>query len=145
MFSSLGIDAIGVLCLVLFGLFYWLSIFATFRAILAFVGTCLLGTVGFLGGALHAVVLWLVSILDNLGAWAFGVAAIGGLIATVVSGIIFAHDLHPKKTAGKRTGWAAIAFAALLVAGVSGIPALDNLPATVQQGVTNARTVVNGG
>ena len=59
MLSSLSATGIGVLMLVLFGVFYWLSIFATVRAILAFVGTCLIGTVGFLGGALHAIAIWI--------------------------------------------------------------------------------------
>ena len=46
MLSTFGASALGVLCLGLFGIFYWLGIFATVRAILAFVGTCLLGTAG---------------------------------------------------------------------------------------------------
>jgi hypothetical protein len=141
---ALPLGALGVVFLVLFGIFYWLAIFATARAILAFVGTILLGTAGFVGGALQAVVAWLVALADSVTGWAFA-APLGGLVLTLIAGTIFLHDLHPKKTASKRTGWAGIALAALLVAGVSGIPALANVPATVQQGVTNARTVVNGG
>lgn len=144
MFSSLSATGIGVLMLVLFGVFYFLSIFATVRAILAFVGTCLVGTVGFLGGALHATALWISNFTDSVTGWAFA-ASVGGLVLVVITGVIFIHDLMPKKTAGKRTGWAGIALAALLIAGVSGISQLNNIPGGVQNGVTNARTVVNGG
>lgn len=143
MLSSFTVSALGVLFLVLFGVFYWLGIFAATRAVLAFLGTCILGTAGFLGGALHAAVTWLAALANSGAAWAFGVG-IGGAIATIVAGVIFAHDLMPRHTAGKRTGWAGIALAALLVAGVSGIPALNSVPATVQHGVTNAKTVLGG-
>jgi hypothetical protein len=144
MLSSLSATGLGVLMLVLFGVFYYLSIFATIRALLAFVGTCLLGTVGFFGGALHAIAIWISNLAASVTGWAFA-APVGGLILVVVTGVIFIHDLMPKKTAGKRTGWAGIALAALLIAGVSGIPQLNSIPGGVQNGVTNARTVVNGG
>jgi len=144
MLSSLSATGLGVLMLVLFGVFYVLGIFATIRAVLAFVGTCLIGTVGFLGGALHAVALWVSNLAASLTGWAFA-APVGGLVLVVIAGVIFIHDLMPKHTAGKRTGWAGVALAALLIAGVSGIPQLNNIPAGVQNGVTNARTVVNGG
>jgi hypothetical protein len=144
MLANLTATGLGVLMLVLFGVFYVLGIFATIRAVLAFVGTCLIGTVGFLGGALHAVALWVSNLAASLTGWAFA-APVGGLVLVVIAGVIFIHDLMPKHTAGKRTGWAGIALAALLIAGVSGIPQLNNIPAGVQNGVTNARTVVNGG
>lgn len=144
MFSSLTATGLGVLMLALFGVFYFLAIFATTRAILAFVGMCLIGTVGFLGGALHAVALWISNLAASVTGWAFA-APVGGLILVVITGVIFIHDLMPKHTAGKRTGWAGIALAALLIAGVSGISQLNNIPTGVQNGVTNARTVVNGG
>lgn len=143
MLSSFTVDAIGVLCLVLFGVFYFLGIFATARAVLAFVGTCILGTSGFIGSALHALGTWLVSLANSGTAWAFGVG-LGGTALVVITGVIFVHDLMPKHTSGKRTGWAGIALGALLVAGVSGIPALNHIPATVHHGVSNAKTVVGG-
>lgn len=143
MLSTLTVNVIGVLSLVLFGLFYWLGIFATTRAILAFVGTCLLGTAGFLGGLLHAATLWVTGLADSAMSWAVGVTA-AGLVLTLVAGVIFIHDLHPKKTAGKRTGWAGVAFAALLIAGVSGVSSLNHVPGGVRQGVTSVRTVVGG-
>jgi len=144
MFSTFGASALGVLMLVLFGVFYWLSIFATIRAILAFVGTCLIGTAGFLGGALHALATWVTSLANSGTGWAAGVA-VGGTALVLVTGIVFVHDLMPKHTAGKRTGWAGVALAVLLLAGVSGISQLNSIPAGVTNGVTNARSVVNGG
>ena len=143
MLSSFGATALGALMLILFGVFYWLGIFATVRALLAFVGTCLLGTAGFFGGALQAIGTWATHLANGGTAWATGVA-IGGTALVIVTGVIFVHDLMPKHTAGKRTGWAGIALAALLIAGVSGIAQLNNIPAGVRSGVTNARTVVGG-
>lgn len=143
MLSSLSATGLGVLMLVLFGIFYWLSIFATTRAVLAFVGTCLIGTAGFLGGALHALATWVTQLASSASSWAVGIG-LGGTILVIITGVIFVHDLMPKKTAGRRTGWAGIALAALLIAGVSGIQSLNNVPANVRTGVTNAKTVVGG-
>jgi hypothetical protein len=141
MLSSFTVSAIGVLCLVLFGVFYWLGIFATIRAILAFTGTCLIGTTGFLGGALHAAATWLASLASSGTAWATGIA-VGGTALVIVTGVIFVHDLMPKHTANKRTGWAGVALAALLIAGVSGVQALNNIPGGVRNGVTSVQTVL---
>jgi hypothetical protein len=141
MFSSFPQPVLGFLMLVLFGIFYYLSIFATVRAVLAFVGTLLIGFSGFIGGFLHSAVTWLVSLGGTASTWAFGVAASGAAL-TLIVGVIFVHDLMPKHSAGKRTGLAGIALAALLLAGASGIPALNGLPGTVQHAVT---TVQSGG
>lgn len=144
MLSTFSASALGALMLVLFGIFYWLGIFATVRAVLAFVGTCLLGTAGFLGGTMHALAAWAANAANSGTSWATGIA-IGGTALVLITGVMFVHDLMPKHTAGKRTGWAGIALAALLLAGVSGISQLNNIPAGVMNGVTNARTVINGG
>jgi apolipoprotein N-acyltransferase len=140
MFSSFGANALGVLFLILFGVFYWLGIFATLRAILAFAGTCLLGTAGFLGSLFNRLATSAVHLADSGTAFATGVA-LGGTVLVVITGVVFVHDLMPKHTAGKRTGWAGIALAALLLAGASSIPALNNLPSSVTNGVT---TVTGG-
>jgi hypothetical protein len=63
----------------------------------------------------------------------------------VVTLIVFIHDLHPRNQAGKRTGWAGVVLALLLLTGASGISALNHVPSAVQGGVTNAKTAVNGG
>jgi hypothetical protein len=140
MLSTFGASALGVLCLGLFGIFYWLGIFATIRAILAFVGTCLLGTAGFLGGILNTLSHWVADLANSGTAWATGVE-VGGTLLVLGAGIVFVHDLMPKHTAGKRTGWAGVALAALLLAGASAIPALNNIPSSV----TTAVTTVTGG
>ena len=141
--GSWSLLGIGVLLLALFGLFYWLSIFATARAVLAFVGTALVGFTGFSG----RVLAWLgregARFANDLLGWAFGpaAAAIGGTVLVVVVGVIFVHDLSPKKTAGKRTGWAGVALAVLLLAGASGIPALNGIIPGVRSGVSTVRTI----
>ena len=139
MLSGFSLPALGVLMLVLFGVFYWLAIFATIRAILAFTGTILVGTSGFVGGALGAVARWLVTLGGTLTSWAFGTSVLAAV--TIVVLVVFIHDLHPKNSAGKRTGWAGILLAALLIGGVTGIPALNHVPAAVRTGVQNAQQI----
>jgi hypothetical protein len=140
MLASLSLGAIGALCLVLFGVFYWLGIFATARAILAFVGGILIGSAGFLGGALTAVGTWLSNIAASVTGWAFGFPVLAAV--TVIFGVVFVHDLMPKHTAGKRTGWAGLILAGLIVAGATGIPALNSVGSTIQSAVTNAKSIV---
>lgn len=131
---------VGAACLVLFTLFHWLSIFAKGRAVLAFLGVLLIGSTGVVSGLMHSAAAWTASLLDNATAWAFGFA-VPGLLALVL-GAVLIHDLHPKHTAGKRTGWIAIALAAVIATGVSGITALDHLPSATRHGVNNARTAI---
>ena len=141
---NFSIAGLGVIALVLFGTFYWLAIFATVRAILAFVGVCLLGTTGFLGSILGHIASFLANAGGSASSWAFGVG-IAGLIITIPTAVVFIHDLHPKNSAGKRTGWAGILLAALLITGVSGIQAANKIPQDVRTGVQNAQTAVQGG
>jgi hypothetical protein len=141
--SGLSLAAIGVLCLALFGVFHWLSIAATIRSVLAFVGVCLLGAVGWVGHALADVVTWGSHLGGTVTGWAFGTAV--PAVVFIVLAVILIHDWHPKHGASKRTGWIALAVAAILVAGVSGIRAANSIPSGVRSGVTNARTIVPGG
>ncbi len=139
MLSGFSLPALGVLMLVLFGVFYWLAIFATIRAILAFVGTILIGSAGFVGNALGAAARWLVTLSGTLTSWAFGTSVLAAV--TIVVLVVFIHDQHPRNSAGKRTGWAGILLAALLIGGVTGIPALNNVPSEVRTGVQNAQNL----
>ena len=143
MLGSWSLFAIGILLLVLFGLFYWLSVFTTARAVMAFVGTILIGFSGFAGKVLSWLGTEGAKLADWTLGWAFGHAAatVGGTVLTLAALIIFVHDLHPKKTAGKRTGWAGIALAVLLLAGVSGIPALQQIVPGVRNGVQTVKTI----
>ena len=139
MLASLSLGAIGAICLVLFGVFYWLGVLATTRAILAFVGGILIGSSGFIGHALTAIGGWLSHLSIALSGWAFGFSVLA--IPTVIVGIVFIHDLMPKKTAGKRTGWAGLILAGLIVAGATGIPALNSVGTQIQSAVTSAQKV----
>ena len=140
MLASLSLGAIGALCLVLFGVFYWLGILSTTRAVLAFIGGILIGSAGFLGHALTAVGSWLSALGATVTSWAFGFPVLAAV--TVIVGIVFVHDLMPKHTAGKRTGWAGLILAGLIVAGATGIPALNSVGTTIQSAVTNAKSIV---
>lgn len=143
MFGNWTLFGLGVLALGFFILFYWLSIFVTVRAILAFVGTILVGFNGYVGSALAWGTTQVVHLADWLLGKTLGPAAIGigGTLVTIVALVIFVHDLHPKKTATKRTGWAGIALAALLLAGVSGIPALNSIVPAVRNGVSTVKQI----
>jgi hypothetical protein len=134
---------IGVVMLALFGLFFWLGIFATIRALLAFMGVILIAEAGFVGHALADAATWASHLTGSATAWAFGINA--AIVLTIAAAVIFIHDLHPKNGAGKRTGWAGIALAALLVAGVSGWSGAHSVVNGVQSGVSNAKTITHGG
>lgn len=137
--AGLSDAAWGVILLVGFILFYWLAIFATLRAIMAFVGTILVSTGGFVGHALNIAATWAAHLGGSATGWAFGVAL--PAVAAIIALVIFIHDLHPKNSAGKRTGFAGIALAALIVAGVTGISALNHVGTDVVHGVNNARQI----
>ena len=119
---SLTIAELGVVFLVLFGLFHWLGIFAKLRAVLALLGVVAVGLGGFLGHLLLNVGRWAEQAVGTVTAWAFGTALAAALFIALA--VILIHDLHPSKGATRRTGWIAIAVGTLLVAGVAGIPAL---------------------
>lgn len=108
------------LCLIFWVLFHWLGIFAKTRAFLALVAAVGLG--GFAGRALARVVTWLVHLTGTVTGWALGVALPGALFLVLAA--IAVHDLHPKHGATRRTAYVAFGAGALLVAGVTGIPAL---------------------
>ena len=128
---------IGGLMLVAFGVFYWLSIFAWLRAVLAFLGTVLAGSDGHLTRWLAVAVTWVAHEATSVTGWALGVGLPFAL--AIVAGVVFLHDLHPKKSAGKRTGWAGIVLGLLIVAGATGIGALSNVQSAVNNGVTSVQ------
>jgi hypothetical protein len=135
--SGLSLAGIGVLCLALFAVMHWLTIFANIRAVIAFIGVCCIGAVGFVGRLLADVATWAAHIGGSATGWGFGVA--------VPAVVFIVLALHPRHGATKRTGWIAIAVAALLIAGVAGIKSAESIPSAVRTGVTNARTIVPGG
>lgn len=140
MFLGLGPNQWGTVFLVIGLVLYFLRIFAVVRAILAFLGTCLLSA-GVLSNLLVRAAREVSALTDSLVGKVFGVAVPGLLVIVLI--IIFAYDLHPKGgTASKRTFWLAIAVAACLVAGVSAFATLNGIPGDVHTGIT---TVTSGG
>jgi hypothetical protein len=130
---------IGAILLFTFVALYVLKKLPTIRALAAFVGTILVFHGGWIGRALGSASRWLASLSGSATSWAFGAAFIG--IPAIIAGIFFVHDILPKHAASNRTGWAGIVFAALIMSGATGIPALNHVGPAVQHGVTNARQI----
>jgi hypothetical protein len=128
----------GVLFVLTFGVLYWLGVLPTVQALLGFLGTVLIGTSGWIGRFLGDVTSLAVRLTDQLGADLFGAFTLIGV--TLVLGFIFFHDLHPQHVTGRRTAWVGIALGCLVVAGLTGIPALAGL----HQGIVSATTSVIG-
>lgn len=129
----------GAVALVIAFTLFWLGIMPKTQVILGFIGTCIV-TGGLFGTLLTRLVLVVSHLTTSLTGRIFGIAIPGLLV--IVLGIVFIHDLSPKKSAGKRTFWVGIALAAALVAGLSSFPALNQVPANVRTGVS---TNVTGG
>jgi hypothetical protein len=144
---NLTIAGIGAALLVIFAVLHFLRIFPTIRAACAFAGVCLVagaaaGAAGF--DFVIVVVSWVESLLSDLTQWLIGVR-IGALVLAIPLVIVFIHDMHPKNSASKRTGWAGIALALVMIAGVAQIPVLSRIPGDLRTGVTNARTSIQSG
>jgi hypothetical protein len=142
MLASLSLAAIGVLCLVAFAVFYYLNFAATIRAILGFVGVILIGSAGFIGHAMTAIGTWVSHIGATLTGWLFGIPVLPA--ATLVVLAIFVYDLWPKHAVKKRTGWAGLILAGMIVAGATGIPALNSVGSSITNVVTSARSIAGG-
>lgn len=112
----------GVLFIVLFGVFHWLGILAKTRAVLALLGAVALGLTGTIGRIAGDIAGWAQHAVGSVTSWAFGVSL--SAVLFIVLAVLLIHDLHPKKGASGRTGFVALAVGILLVAGVSQIPAL---------------------
>ena len=113
---------LGVLLLVLYGVFHYLRVLATTRAVLAFLGSVAVGLTGTVGRIAGDIAGWAQSAVGAVTTWAFGATLSAALFIVLV--IVLAHDLHPRKGASARTGYLALAAGILLVAGVSQFPAL---------------------
>jgi hypothetical protein len=131
------LTVIGVLLLIGFGLCYWLNIFATARALAAFVGTILVGTSGHLLHWAAIAMAWVVTLGGTLTGWAFGTDV--SMAVTIIVAGLFIYDLWPKHAAGKRTGWAGIALALMMLGGSTGFAFLNNVPGAVTSGVTSVQ------
>jgi hypothetical protein len=127
------------LALVFWILFHWLGIFAKTCAVLALIAA--IGIGGFLGRALVRVVTWLTQLTGTVTGWALGVAIPAALF--LVLAVLLIHDLHPKKGASHRTAYVALGVGALLVAGVTGIPAFAPLASALRALPANIASFVN--
>jgi hypothetical protein len=132
----------GVILLVAFALCHWLGIFAAIRTIMAIVGVILLGFSGFIGHIMVVIATFVAHLTDTVTGWAFGVAV--PAIPVVILGIILLHDLHPKNGARKRTGIIGLALAVLIVAGATGIGALNHAASGVHSTFDSVKTSVGG-
>lgn len=138
---NLTVAELGVLLLVLFGIFHYLRVLTQTRAILAFFGAVAVGLTGTVGRIAGSVAGWAQGMAGSVGHWAFGVSV--SFILFAVLAVLLIHDLHPKKQASARTGWVALAVGIMLVAGVSQIPALAPVVGAVRSLLTQLTGFVN--
>lgn len=132
---------LGVLLLVLYGVFHYLRVLATTRAVLAFLGAVAVGLTGTVGRIAGGIAGWAQSAVGTVTTWAFGATLSAGLFIVLV--IVLIHDLHPRKGASARTGYLALAVGILLVAGVSQFPALAPVVEWVRSLLAGIATFVN--
>jgi hypothetical protein len=139
---TLTVPELGALFLLLFAVFHFLGILATTRAVLVFLGVVVVGTSGFIGRMLGDIGTWAQHAFGSVTNWAIGVPLAAGL--AIVVAIVVIHDLHPKNSATKRTGYLAIALGVFVAVGVAGIPALAGLRGVIVSLMGNATTAING-
>ena len=137
---SLTVPELGALMLVFFALFYWLGIFAKTRAVFAFLGAVAV-TGGAVGRLLSRIVTALAGAGGTLTTWLFGTAVAGVLF--IAAAVIFIHDMHPKKGAGKRTGWIALLLGASLATAAVTIPALAPVVSWINSLLATVTTFIN--
>jgi len=119
---NLSVTELAALFLLLYGLLHWLGIMPGTRAVLALLGTVTLGTQGFAGRILGDIGAWLSSIGGAVTQWLFGVSISAAVF--LIALVILLHDFHPKNSAAKRTGYAAIVVGICLASAIATIPAL---------------------
>jgi hypothetical protein len=138
---TLTVPGLGALFLLLFVLFHAMGIFARGRAVLAFLGAVIVGSTGIAGRVLTDVVTWLQSAFGSVTGAVFGVTLEAGLFI-ILAIVVIAH-LHPKGTGAKRhTGFLALLLGAMVAVGITGIPALAGLHATIVTALGNAVSAI---
>jgi hypothetical protein len=138
---KLTVAEMGVLCILLFGLFHYLRILAKTRSVLALLGAASVGLDGAVGRLAGSLAVWAQRVAGNITAWAFGVSLSAALF--VVLAILLVHDLHPKKNASARTGWVALTVGVFLVAGVSQLPVLAPVAGAIRSLLSDITGFVN--
>lgn len=137
---SVTVSEAGAFLFLLFVIFYWLRIFAVVTAVSGFVAVVLLGTSGWLGRILADVAGWAERLVGTVTADVIGTSLGAGLF--IVLAIVFVHDLHPRNQTGKRTAWAGVALGALVIAGVTGIPALSGLHSAITSAASSVISIL---
>jgi hypothetical protein len=119
---------------------YLLGKFGTLRSIGVFCGILLVGINGWLISHVSALFAWISGLLGPVVANVFGIA-IGTVAAAVVCVLIFlmVHDWLPRNAAKKRTFWVSALVAVLIASAATPFAALNNLPASVRQGVSTTQ------
>ena len=131
---NLTLAGIGAVMTVLAFLAYALGTFQNVRVWAILLGPILLGVGGHLFHFLAGLIGWAGQFGGVVSSWAFGVA-VPGLLAITLAFYV-AHGLHHRQRAGKGHFWAALVLGVAIAAGITNVQLLNNLPATVHQGVT---------
>jgi hypothetical protein len=139
---NLTVAELGVLLLVLFGLFHYLGVLAKTRAVLALLAAAAVGLTGVIGHLARNMADWAQQAVGSVTTWAFGATLSAALFIVLV--VLLVHDLHPRKNASGRTGWVALAVGIMLVAGVSQFPALAPVVNGIRSLLSGITGFVNG-
>lgn len=135
---SLTVSELGPLLLVAAGVLYFLGILPVVQVLAGFAGAVITGSTGWVGRLSTAIIGWAQHVLGSVLGHVAGGAAVGAIGLTVVLGVIFLHDLSPKKQAGNRTVWIGVALGFAIAAGITGIPALNTLHADIISAASTA-------
>jgi|SRR5215471_3089382 len=102
-----------------------------------FLGILAIGTSGRIVGLVARFLAWVITLVGRLGAQILGYSAATIILVIVAVAIfLFLHDMHPKHSAGRATFWLAVVLAVVISAGLTPIAALNQLPQTAQQGIS---------
>lgn len=137
--SGLTPTELGAILLALFAVFYALRIAAKFTAALGLVSVVLIGTTGWIGKALTAAAVWAQHLVGSVTSTVIG-ATFTGLLFVILA-VIYLHGLHPKNATGRHHAWIGVALGALIVAGVTGIPALSGLHSAIVNGASTVTSL----
>jgi hypothetical protein len=130
---------IGVVLLVLAGIFHWRDVWPKAQVYMAFIGVCLAAA----GAWEHWLVKGITFANKGTGTISeklFG-QAVPGLLFAILAAIVLI-DVFKKKKATRSTFLCSIALAACLVAGLSPFKSANNVPANLRGGVQS--NVTNG-
>lgn len=137
--SSLGASGIGFLMLVLAFTFNSRNILVQLAAWFGFLGVVLLGTVGWIGRTLTDITQFAERHIASLGSYFVGSAEIVIIAIFLVLVVHYVHDVLPRKGRGARpaTMYYGVALGAIVVAGMTGFPALAGLHQQIVAAVTS--------